>query len=230
MRLTRISGLPVVLHDSGEVVGRIRDGLFDLDRRRVVYWCVDLRAGPALLVSAARSTLDLAAMRLRMARADLDERVARDEDLDEDTLASGTLPDLLSTAEGASAPPSGLARVWTLFGRAWRPSLSQRKPAKAPASWLWGQEMTGKPFFSTDGELGRICDIDIDPERAGLRQIHVAQGGGVTLHINMDALRHVPEGSSHFVARSAYIRRPAQGAQNAGQPAPRRDRAMRPGA
>lgn len=207
MRLTRISSLPVVVDGVTDPVGTVHDGLLDLHRRRVTYWCVQLKgAVNPVLISVDRTTLDGHAVHISLQREALFETELTGDDLDEDTLSAGPLPDVLVAQTEAETPGRGLGRVWSALERAWRPACPE-KPAKAPASWIWGREMTGKPFFSVEGELGRISDIEIDPKDGRIEQIQVAQGGGVTLHINIEALRHVPEGKSHFVARSAYARR-----------------------
>lgn len=212
MRLTRIKTLPVMISGETQPVGFIRDGLLDMQRRRVTYWSVQLsKARRSVLVSASRSALSENSVRLDLSDAALLESGDPAEGLDEDTLATGTLPDVLAAngPDTDGAPLRGVRRVLSLLERAWRPTVPE-KPANAPASWVWGSEVTGKPFFTSEGELGRISDIEINERDAALRQLQVSQGGGVTLHINIEAMRHIPEGNSHFVARSA-IRRPTVG-------------------
>lgn len=207
MRLSRINSLPVVLEGADSPAGTVQDGLLDLKGRRAVYWCVRLDGvSHPVLISAARSDLHEDHIEIRLDQEALNLN-ALPATLDQDTLAAGTLPDVIGPGTcAANGAPSGLGRVWNALERAWRPAMPE-KPANSPSCWVWGREMTGKPFFSSEGELGRISDIDIELADGGLRQIQVAQRGGVTLHINMEALRHIPDGKSHFVARSAYTDR-----------------------
>lgn len=212
MRLTRIKSLPVLTKGGTRPVGVIHDGLFDMQSYRVTYWSVYLRQPRrCILVSAKRSRLFEDSVQLGFSDLSLLEDRAAADGLDEDTLASGTFPDILSANDPASSQPPlrGMNRVFGMLGRAFRRSIPE-KPANAPPSWVWGCEVTGKPFFTSEGELGRISDVEINERDAALRQVQVSQRGGVTLHVNVESLRHIPEGKSHFVARSAFSGRSAE--------------------
>ncbi|CUH75648.1 PRC-barrel domain-containing protein [Tropicibacter naphthalenivorans] len=199
MKLTKLTGVPAV-HATGGHLGRVEDALLDLENCCVAYWRVNLggrfKAAP-VLITASRVAANEEQLTIHMNQSALDAARDRAEAAEGDDADLAQMPAVMAAPFGHGMVPS-MVGTW-LAGQS-RPETEL--PKGAPDGWVWGRDLRGKPLFSSQGELGRIRDVDIDTGRNALEDIMVSQSGGVTLHVDAESLRHVPKDRSHFVAET----------------------------
>lgn len=202
MRLSNILNLPVKTAAEAEALGTLEDGLLDLQERRVTYWRVKLTHKAATVLVCSRNVkIGESGVSVTLPRDALE--AASDKDSNRVNAEGGAPQSDVLPAASPEPKPTGLWRiVYSVIGREAPPVLPE-KPANTPQNWVWGDEMRGARFLAGEGELGRIRDLEIEPSEQRLRRIQVAQRGGVTLHVRASAMRHLPDESCSFVAKSA---------------------------
>lgn len=199
MRLTELLKLPVA-HATGQHLGRLEDAILDLDARQVAYWRINLggrfRAVP-ILVTASRVAVEAEQVKIHLNLDAIDDARTSAEKATRPVVDPANLPPMLPLSG-----PYGYGAMMPLHASFGARDAAQTMPDGAPESWIWAKDVLEKPMFSLRGELGQISDIDLDTAANVLTDVLVRGRNGETVFVDGDALRHIPEGHTHFVARS----------------------------
>ncbi|NOD84730.1 PRC-barrel domain-containing protein [Ruegeria sp. HKCCD6119] len=195
MKLSDLINKPVVPAGTDHAIGRVSDIAISAGQTELEYVLVNLSvAGGNDPVAFTADTLELGASVIECAFSHQQLHHLRQRKEDEDPLAVDIkgLPPLV-------VGPFGNAIAPVVMGAVLNDALRQRPQPTPPGSnFRWFTKLRGNPVFDATGELGKLKDIEFDPDTKVLRFLLI-DGRPDILSFPFAELRNIPDDEHYMV-------------------------------